>query len=99
MIQHDVMIKLVDLDEEQKKKACLKIKDMLEGLKNDISQIKSINVGINISPRPIAFDLIASSTFNSQEDLDIFRPHEAHMKAVEYIETVAKQSVLVDHII
>ena len=99
MIQHDVMIKLVDMPEQEKKEACKKIKDVLEGLSSSIPQIRSIHVGINISPRPITFDLIASSTFDNQEDLDIFRAHHAHLKAVDVIEAVAKQSVLVDHIV
>jgi len=99
MIQHDMMIKLVDMPEEEKVENCKKIKEILEGLKKDIPQIKSIHVGINISPRPITFDLIASSTFENQEDLDIFREHAAHVKAVEFISPLQKQGVLVDHII
>jgi hypothetical protein len=93
------MIKLIDLPEGQKKEACEKIKTIIEGLKGEIPEIKSIHVGINISPRPITFDLIASSIYNNNEDLEIFRAHPAHIKAVEYIQSVEKQSVLVDHII
>jgi hypothetical protein len=93
------MIKLIDLPEGQKKEACEKIKTIIEGLKDEIPEIKSMHVGINISPRPITFDLIASSIYNNNEDLEIFRAHPAHIKAVEYIQSVEKQSVLVDHII
>ena len=99
MIQHDVMIKLIDLPENQKKEKREKIKEILEGLKNEIPEIKSIKVGINISPRPIAFDLIASSKFETKENLETFRAHKAHLKAVEFIQAVEKQSVLVDHIV
>jgi len=99
MIQHDMMIKLIDMPEDQKKETCQKIKKIIEGLKDDIQQIKSIHVGINISPRPITFDLIASSVYKNNEDLEIFRAHKAHLKAVEYIQTIEKQSILVDHIV
>ena len=99
MIQHDIMIKLIDMPEDQKKEACLKIKELIEGLKDEIPQIKSIHVGINISPRPITFDLIASSVYENNEDLETFRSHPAHLKAVDFIQTVEKQSTLVDHII
>jgi valyl-tRNA synthetase len=99
MIQHDMMIKLIDMPEKQKKEACLKIKELIEGLKEEIPQIKSVHVGINISPRPITFDLIASSVYENNDDLEAFRAHKAHLKAVEYIRTVEKQSALVDHII
>jgi len=99
MIQHDMMIKLIDLPKDQKKEACEKVKKIIEGLKEEIPEIKSIHVGINISPRPITFDLIASSVYTNNEDLEIFRAHPAHLKAVEYIQSVEKQSVLVDHII
>jgi len=99
MIQHDMMIKLIDLPKGGKEETCKKIKKMIEGLKGEISEIKSIHVGINISPRPITFDLIASSVYENNEDLEIFRAHPAHLKAVEFIQTVEKQSVLVDHIV
>ncbi len=99
MVQHDVMIKLKEMPAEEKEKNCRKLKEILEGLKKEIPQIKTIHVGINISPRPIAFDLISSSTFETPEDLESFRNHKAHLKAVDFINTIQEQSVLVDHII
>ena len=99
MIQHDVMIKLIDMPKEEKAAKCQELKNILEALKDKIPQIYTIRVGINVSPRLIAFDLIASSTFNSLEDLNKFRFHPAHLKAVEGIQKVEKQSVLVDHVV
>ena len=99
MIQHDMMIKLIDMPKEQKEENCKKIKALVEGLKKDIPEIISVHVGLNISPRPITFDLIASSKYKNQEDLEKFRAHPAHLKVVEFVKTVEKQGVLVDHII
>ena len=99
MIQHDVMIKLIDMPKLEKVKKCMEIKNALEALKDEIPEIISIKAGINISPRPIAFDIIASSVFETPEDLETFRAHKAHLKAVEMIQPVEKQSVLVDHVV
>jgi hypothetical protein len=99
MIQHDVMIKLIDMPDEEKAAKCKELKLVLEALKEKIPEIRSIHVGINVSPRPIAFDLIASSTFDNEKDLETFRFHPAHLAAVDVIKPVEKQSVLVDHFI
>ena len=97
MIKHAVMIKLKEMPDEKRKETAEMLKKALENLKNEIEVIKSIEVGINTSNRPIAFDLIAISVFDSYDDLNRFRFHPAHLKVVDIIKPVEHQSILVDY--
>ncbi len=97
MIKHAVMIRLKEMSESEKRKKALELKNALEGLKEKIDVIKSIEVGINTSDRPIAFDLLAVSAFDSYDDLNHFRFHQAHLDVVEIIKPVEQQSILVDY--
>jgi len=97
MIKHAVMIKLKEMPESQKAETAKMLKTALENLKNEIEVVKSIEVGINTSDRPIAFDLLAVSVFDSYDDLNTFRFHKAHLKVVEIIQPVEQQSILVDY--
>lgn len=94
MIKHIVMWKLKD---ENKEKNALKIKKDLEALKSEISQIKEIEVGIDVNKSDAAYDVVLYSTFDSQEDLDSYQVHPKHKEAGVFIRQVVSSRVVVDY--
>ncbi len=96
MIRHIVMFTLKDFDEEEKDSVKLKIKNMLEDLKDIIPGIVKINVITNPLPTTNG-DVILDSLFESEEALANYQVHPEHMKAGEYIGTVRKERICIDY--
>lgn len=94
MIKHIVMWKLKD---ENKEENALKIKNDLEALKSEISEIKEIEVGIDVNKSEAAYDVVLYSTFDSQEDLDNYQVHPKHKEAGVFIRQVVSSRVVVDY--
>ena len=79
MVKHIVMWKLKEEAEGKTKKENAEIiKSSLEGLKNKISEIVEIEVGINWNDSDAAYDVVLYSVFNTREDLDSYQvnPHQ-----------------------
>ncbi len=72
-------------------------KQMLMDLKEQISQILSIEVVIN-SPKAKAgnFDMLLDTTFESWEALNEYAAHPEHQKVVEFIKIVVEDRACVD---
>lgn len=79
MIRHIVMWKLADTEDKRGK--MLAIKENLEGLKNKIDVIKSIEVGINFNTSDTVSDIVLISDFETRDDLAKYISDPAH-KAV-----------------
>jgi hypothetical protein len=73
------------------------IKDMLENLKNTISQIKEFEVGINFNESDTAYDAVLYSTFDSKDHLDTYQNHPDHKKCAAYIAKVRTARVVADY--
>ncbi|QVK17538.1 Dabb family protein [Mycoplasmatota bacterium] len=98
MVKHIVMWKLKDNYKGQSKLEIAKeIKKRLEGLKEVINEVKTIEVGINQVDDEQAYDLVLYTVFNKEEDLKIYQNHPAHLKVVDYIRQVNEQRVVVDY--
>jgi hypothetical protein len=98
MIKHIVMFKLRKCEiPGDKIRASRRIKEKLEKLVNYIPELKSMEVGINISLRKTAYDLVLVSEFMNEADLETYRNHPEHIKIVEYIKKVSEKSVVVDY--
>jgi hypothetical protein len=98
MIKHIVMFKLKDEAEgNRKEENARKIKEILDALPKKISQIKLYEVGINISESPSAADLCLVSGFQSVDDLNKYRVHPDHQKALDFILKVIDESRVVDY--
>ena len=94
-----VHIVLFEFKEENKKENILYIKELLDGLKNKIDILNTIEVGINFDKAPRAMDLSLYSTFHSIEDLNAYAIHPEHLKVVEKIKEVTISSKVSDYII
>lgn len=94
MITHIVMFKF---QEENKRENIVEVKKRLDALIDLIPVLKQIEVGINFTESPRAFDLSLYSTFETREDLEIYAVHPEHLRVVELIKSVTIESKIVDY--
>lgn len=76
MIKHIVVWRLADTPDKAEK--AMAIKTNLEALKNKISVIKEIEVGINFNETDSASDVVLVSAFETKEDLNTYVNHPDH---------------------
>ncbi len=97
MINHVVLFKLKEFPGEEKKAVIAELKLMLEGLKDKISELKYIEVGINYELEAKSFDIALISHFDSHEDLDKYRVHPEHQKVVARVLETTVERAAVDY--
>lgn len=98
MVKHIVMLRLKDYDNKtQKLENALKLKKALEALKGQIDVLNAIEVGLNFNEKPNAFDLVLTTTFDSEQDLELYRMHPEHKKVLVFLRTVTDESAVVDY--
>ncbi len=102
MIRHVVMWKLKDEAEgASKQKNAEKMKLILEGLKINIEEIKSVEVGINISEDDdeagSPYDVVLISDFETELDYTMYTRNAHHKKAVSFINSVIEERHFVDY--
>lgn len=85
--------------EENRESNILKAKELLNALEGKISELVSMEVGVNFDTADRAFDLSLYSKFQTKEDLNAYAIHSEHLKVVEFIKSVASESKVVDYII
>ena len=93
MIKHIVMW---DLKDENKLENSKKLKASLENLKEEINEIKEIEVGININNSDASMDVVLYSVFNTLEDLDIYQNHPKHLKVKEFVKNISTNRKVID---
>ncbi len=93
MFKHLVFFRLKD---ENKAENARKVKEMLDGLKASIPQIKQLETGINIKPGDAASDVSLYTAFDNEADFLIYRDHPSHLKVVEFILSVCSERRYVD---
>ncbi|MDD3835859.1 MAG: Dabb family protein [Sulfurimonas sp.] len=96
MIVHIVMFKFKDESKESNMK---EVQKRLNALVELIAELKSMEVGVNFTDSPRAFDLCLYSTFESKEDMATYAIHPEHLKVVELIRDVTLESKIVDYIL
>lgn len=88
MVKHIVLFKFKSFDSAEQKMQKLKyIQSELLNLKNIISEIDTMEVGLNGNPKE-AFDLALISTHKSWEDLSIYDQHPDHVAVKKIIKEV-----------
>lgn len=102
MIRHVVMWKLKEEAEgASKEKNAEKMKLILEGLKVNIDEIKSVEVGINITDEDeeagTAFDVVLISDFETELDYTMYTRNAHHKKAIDFINSVIEERHFVDY--
>ena len=98
MIKHIVMWKIKDSHEGREKQALMnELKQQLENLRAEIPEIGSLEVGLNVSERPSAFDVVLYSEFADQAALGTYRDHPKHIQVAEYAKTIVIDGAVVDY--
>ena len=94
MVTHIVFFQFKD---ENKESNIIKVKDMLESLKNKIDCIVDYEIGVNFDEAERAMDLSLYSTFNTKEELNSYASNPAHLEVVSFIKTVVEYTKVVDY--
>ena len=98
MIKHIVMWRLKDNPEgTTKEENAQNMKEMLEALKEMISEIVQIEVGINAVDAPAAYDVVLYSEFASFAALNAYQIHPEHEKCKEFIGKIVCDRAVVDY--
>ena len=98
MIRHIVCWKLKDHAEGRtKQENALLLRERLIDMKDSISQIREIEVGIDIAEVETNWDLVLNSTFDNAADLDIYQKHPAHQAFKELVMKLRELRVCVDY--
>ncbi|MCH5238573.1 MAG: Dabb family protein [Muribaculaceae bacterium] len=95
MIKHVVTFKFKGSPDERKEVAA-KFMEALVQLPDDIPQLKSIEVGINVNPAE-EWDLVLTATADTLEDVAIYSAHPAHQEAVAIIAPYKEARACVDY--
>ena len=100
MLKHIVMWKLRDVAEGKTRHENADLmKEMLEGLKDKISEIDQIEVGININSSDAAFDVVLYSEFENEEALVSYQKHPEHIKVADYVVKINEKRIVVDYLV
>ncbi|MEN8225129.1 MAG: Dabb family protein [Bacteroidota bacterium] len=95
MIKHIVMVRLRDT--EAKLENATKLKEAIEGLMGVVPELKSMEVGLNLSTKASAYDLVLTSLFDTLEGLEAYRVHPEHKKVLELLYEVMEGTAVVDY--
>jgi len=100
MIKHVVMVKAKEtLPEAEKKVLIKKFSRALESLPGKIDVIRELEVGLNISTRASAFDLVLTAVFDNEASLAFYREHPGHTEALAILSELAGHTAVVDYYI
>jgi len=97
MINHIVLFKLKKYNSESEKQDVItSIEDALLSLKDKITELKHIEVGVNYELAAKSYDVCLISHFENIQQLDAYRIHPEHLKVAELIGQHAIERAAVD---
>ncbi|MDE6444307.1 MAG: Dabb family protein [Muribaculaceae bacterium] len=96
MIKHIVTFRFKGTDEERKEVA-EKFAEALRKLPEQIEELFSIEVGLNVNPAE-SWDLVLTATAASLEDVAKYSAHPAHVAAVQIIAPYKESRACVDYV-
>nr|WP_319400059.1 Dabb family protein [uncultured Carboxylicivirga sp.] len=94
MIKHIVLFQVKPIDNKESK--LQEIKEGLLGLKEKVSVLKSIEVGLNCNPAE-KFDIALTTTFDNMEDLETYAKHPDHLAVGKVLREVLEARSCVDY--
>jgi hypothetical protein len=93
MLTHVVFFRLNERTPENAQQ----LRDALLSMTGKISQIKHMEVGVNVVPSERAYDLVLFQRFDSLHDLQEYQAHPNHQDMLKYILSVTASRVSVDY--
>lgn len=98
MINHVVLFKLKNYSTpDEKRQALDTFRSKLLALKDSITELQSIEVGLHHALDTETYDLCLITRFNTMAGLEIYRDHPEHLKVVEFVKEHAVQRAVVDY--
>ena len=79
-------------------KVSIELRRMLNDLERNIDSLLNIEVGINISTKASAQDIVLTADFENVEGLNYYRDHPEHVKVLGYLKEVMEKAAVVDYI-
>ena len=95
MVKHIVSFKLTGTDQERKAVAA-KFKAALEALPEQISVLRSIEVGLNENPAE-SWDVVLTAIVDKMEDVEVYAKHPAHVAAAGLLAGHKESRACVDY--
>lgn len=97
MLKHIVMWKLKEsaLGKSNAENAQI-LKERLENLVGKITEIRSLQVGINVKKSDMAYDAVLVSAFENEEALETYKKHPEHMKVSAFCKEIRESRTFVD---
>jgi quinol monooxygenase YgiN len=98
MVKHIVVWRLKDEAEGTgKQENALKVKELLESLKERIPGIIRLEIGIDFSATATSGDIVLYSEFEDRAALEAYQSHPEHQMAAELVRSVVAERRLVDY--
>jgi len=91
------MIRVKGDSPDNKRRNAERMKAAIDGLMGVVPELLSMEVGMNLSTKASAYDLVLTSTFDSMETLDIYRVHPEHQKVLELLHELMESTAVVDY--
>lgn len=95
MLRHVVMVRFRDREKVQAH--AIRFRQMLIELLDKIPELLEMEVGLNVSDKTSAFDLLLTSAFRDEEALDAYRVHPEHVRVLDFMKTVVAETAVVDY--
>jgi len=93
MIKHIVFLKLEDNSQKHKKF----VQEKIMSMKDKISELKHIEVGINFADEERAYDLSLISDFDTKKDLQSYAINPLHVEIIKYLKSKNTITKVVDY--
>lgn len=93
MIKHIVMWKFKEGEQEN----MMLFRERLLALKDQIPEIRAMEVGVNINPSERSYDAVLVSEFDSLEALKSYSVNPLHKAVSDFCKTIRTNSVSVDY--
>ncbi len=93
MVRHIVFFKLPNNSKDK----IQELKNMLLSMKGEVEVLKNIEVGVNFSQSPRAFDLALIADFETKEDLKKYSTHPKHLPIIDFIRKSGIETKVVDY--
>ena len=93
MVKHIVMWKFKEGEQEN----MMLFRERLLALKDQIPEIRAMEVGVNINPSERSYDAVLVSEFDSLEALKSYSVNPLHKAVSDFCKTIRTNSVSVDY--
>ena len=98
MLKHVVMWRFKEnAGGKTRKEHALWMKEHLESLSGVIPEIRSLEVGVNVSLSEVAYDAVLITVFDDVEAMQRYQKHPAHLEIADYCKQMRENRVVVDY--